>query len=72
MTEYGKTGKKYILDGQEIVVDTKFILATLMSIMIALGDMVESKNIPEGLTLEQVIESMASNIYDNIKQTEPE
>jgi hypothetical protein len=43
-----------------------------MSIMIALGDMVETRNIPEGLTLEQVIESMASNIYDNIKQTEPE
>ena len=70
MTKYGQQGQSFTYEEHEIKVDTKFLLSSLMAIIVALGELVETKNLPEGFKVEDIIESMASNIYENIKETE--
>jgi hypothetical protein len=61
---YGKNGTKYNLDGTEFQVDEKFIVATLMAIIVSIRE-VNQENYP---SIDAAIERMAESIYEQIKE----
>jgi hypothetical protein len=63
---YGKNGTKYNLDGTEFQVDEKFIVATLMAIIVSIRE-VNQENYP---SIDAAIERMAESIYEQIKEVE--
>ena len=69
---YGTTGKHYKIGDTEIFIDDKFIVATLMSITVFMQDALRSViQPPEGVGIDNIIEGMASAIYDSITENEP-
>lgn len=64
---YGKTGKPYTLDGAEFSVDEKFIISTLMAIVVALRE-IAGEQFP---SIDSAVENLAEKIYDQIKEVEP-
>jgi len=64
---YGKTGKAYSIDGTEFSVDEKFILSTLMAIIVAIRE-----TNPDYPSIDTSIEKLAESIYDQIKEVEPD
>jgi hypothetical protein len=64
---YGKNGTPYNLEGTEFQVDQKFIVSTLMAIIVALRE-INQENYP---SLDAAIENMAESIYEQIKEVEP-
>jgi len=70
---YGTTGKRYKVGDNEICIDDKFIVATLMSITVFMQDALRSViQLPEGVGIDNIIEGMASAIYDSITENESE
>ena len=70
---YGTTGKRYKIGDNEIFIDDKFIVATLMSITVFMQDALRSViQLPEGVGIDNIIEGMASAIYDSITENESE
>ena len=68
---YGETGKRYKIGENEIQIDDKFIVATLMSMAVFMNDALRNViQLPEGVTIENIIEGMASAIYDSITENE--
>lgn len=62
---YGKTGKAYIIDGTEFSVDDKFVLSTLMAIIVSIREMH-----PDYPSVDAAIEKLAESIYEQIKEVE--
>lgn len=63
---YGKTGKAYNIDGTEFSVDDKFVLSTLMAIIVAIRE-----TNPDYPSIDTAIEKLAEGIYEQIKEVEP-
>lgn len=63
---YGKKGTPYILEGVEFNVDQKFIVATLMAIIVSIREMN-----PDYPSVDSAIEKLAESIYEQIKEVEP-
>lgn len=64
---YGKKGTPYILEGVEFNVDQKFIIATLMAIIVSIRE----TNQDEYPAIDSAIEHLAESIYEQIKEVEP-
>lgn len=64
---YGKNGTTYNLEGTEFQVDEKFIIATLMAIIVSIQE-INKENYP---SIDAAIERMAEGIYEQIKEVEP-
>ena len=62
---YGKIGKPYIIEGTEFNVDEKFLLATLMSVIVAIRE-----TNPDYPNIDTAIEKLAESIYEQIKEVE--
>lgn len=62
---YGKMGKPYIIEGTEFNVDEKFLLATLMSVIVAIRE-----TNPDYPNIDTAIEKLAESIYEQIKEVE--
>jgi hypothetical protein len=62
---YGKMGKPYIIEGTEFNVDEKFLLATLMSVIVAIRE-----TNPDYPNIDTTIEKLAESIYEQIKEVE--
>lgn len=62
---YGKIGKPYLIEGTEFNVDEKFLLATLMSVIVAIREIN-----PEYPNIDTAIEKLAESIYEQIKEVE--
>jgi hypothetical protein len=62
---YGKMGKPYIIEGTEFNVDEKFLLATLMSVIVAIRE-----TTPDYPNIDTAIEKLAESIYEQIKEVE--
>jgi len=62
---YGKNGTAYNLDGTEFKVDQKFIVATLMAIIVSIREMN-----PDYPSVDAAIEKLAESIYEQIKEVE--
>lgn len=63
---YGKVGKAYSIDGTEFSVDDKFVLSTLMAIIVSIRELN-----PEYPSVDAAIEKLAESIYEQIKEVEP-
>lgn len=63
---YGKNGTPYSIDGTEFQVDEKFLIATIMAIIVAIRE-VHQETYP---SIDSAIENMAGTIYDQIKKIE--
>lgn len=61
---YGKEGTKYVLAGQEIVVNEKFLVSTMFATILVLAEIVGEEGI------HNAIESVASALYAEIKEGE--
>ena len=61
---YGKKGTPYILEGTEFIVDQKFIIATLMAIIVSIRE----TNQEEYPAIDSAIEHLAESIYEQIKE----
>lgn len=66
MDEYGKTGKKYTIDTTELCVDEKFVISTLMAIIISIRE-INKEKYPD---VDVSIERLAESIYEQIKEVE--
>lgn len=64
---YGKNGTPYQLEGTEFQVDEKFIIATLMAIIVSIRELCKD----EYPSIDSAIEHMAESIYEQIKEVEP-
>lgn len=62
---YGKIGKPYIIEETEFNVDEKFLLATLMSVIVAIRE-----TNPDYPNIDTAIEKLAESIYEQIKEVE--
>jgi hypothetical protein len=62
---YGKNGTAYDLNGTEFQVDQKFIVATLMAIIVSIREMN-----PDYPSVDTAIEKLAESIYEQIKEVE--
>lgn len=62
MSEYGKIGTHYTIEGNEFFVDEKFLVSTLMAIVFSLRELHE--DIPN---IDGAIENLAGNIYEALK-----
>jgi hypothetical protein len=60
---YGKTGKPYIIEETEFNVDEKFILSTLMAVIVAIRE-----TNPDYPSIDTAIEKLAESIYEQIKE----
>ena len=58
-------GKPYIIEGTEFNVDEKFLLATLMSVIVAIRE-----TNPDYPNIDTTIEKLAESIYEQIKEVE--
>lgn len=67
MSDYGKIGTHYELEGNDIFVDEKFVISTLMAIIFALRE-IHEKDMPN---IDGAIEQLAGNIYDELKLADP-
>ncbi|CAB4139888.1 hypothetical protein UFOVP355_43 [uncultured Caudovirales phage] len=63
---YGKIGKAYDINGTEFNVDDKFVLSTLMAIIVSIREMN-----PDYPSVDSAIEKLAESIYEQIKEVEP-
>lgn len=61
---YGKEGTKYVLGGQEILVNEKFLVSTMFATVLVLAEIVGEEGI------HNAIESVASALYAEIKEGE--
>jgi hypothetical protein len=68
---YGETGKKYFIGGNPIAIDDKFLMSTIMALV-----MVLKENLPElsqqEVDLFDLVEFLASRIYETITENEPD
>jgi hypothetical protein len=68
---YGTNGKTYYVGGNPIAMDDKFMLSTIMALVMVLKD-----NLPElsnqEVDLFDLVEFLASRIYETITEDEPQ
>ena len=62
---YGEVGKQYIVGGELISVDEKFMIATLMAVIYVLGELAD------GPQIDNLVEGVARAIYNEIQEVEP-
>ena len=60
---YGQNGTPYKIGPTSVKIDEKFIISSLVAIIAFLGDAII---LPDGIEVSDIIEGMASAIYDNI------
>jgi hypothetical protein len=63
---YGKIGTAYSIEGTEFNVDEKFIIATLMAIIVSIRETNQEKY----PAIDSAIEHLAESIYEQIKEVE--
>lgn len=68
--KYGETGKTYYIGGNPIAIDDKFLMSTIMALI-----MVLKENLPQlseqEVDLFDLVEFLASRIYETITENEP-
>jgi hypothetical protein len=62
---YGKMGKPYLIEGTEFNVDEKFLLSTIMAVIVAIRE-----TNPDYPNIDTAIEKLAESIYEQIKEVE--
>jgi hypothetical protein len=62
---YGKIGKQYLIEGTEFNVDEKFLLSTIMAVIVAIRE-----TNPDHPNIDTAIEKLAESIYEQIKEVE--
>ena len=61
---YGENGKQYLIGGETISVDEKFMIATLMAVIYVLGE------IADGPQIDELVEGVARAIYNEIQEVQ--
>lgn len=61
---YGENGKQYLIGGEVISVDEKFMIATLMAVIFVLGE------ISDGPQIDNLVEGVARAIYNEIQEVQ--
>lgn len=66
-SKYGKEGTSYLIGNDKIQIDTKFLIATIMGIIVVIRDVVAKDYKAEnGLKIDELIEGIAQQLYDKI------
>ena len=66
-SKYGKEGTPYLLGDDKILINMEFVIATLMSIIVVMRDILAKDYKAEnGLQIDEVIEGIAQQLYDKI------
>lgn len=61
---YGKEGSRYTLNGQDLFINEKFLMATTFAVVVLLNEII-------GEETGNTIESLASALYEQIKENQP-
>jgi hypothetical protein len=70
--KYGENGESFILDGKEVKVDIAFLLSTVMAMMLVMRERMPVRDEEEPMEIFDVVEYLASRIYETITQNESE
>ena len=66
-SKYGKEGTQYSIGEDKIFINIKFIISTLMGVIVVMRDILgkdfKSEN---GLEIDQIVEGIAQQLYDQI------
>lgn len=66
-SQYGKQGTPYLMGEEKIFINTQFIVATMMGMIVVMRDVLGKDYTTEnGLQIDQLIEGIAAQLYDQI------